>query len=671
MMRLVVLSLCLLSSWCLDTQTSFAQPITLPPHAWVTLSGSSLQSQPIAVSWLRRQENGQLFQSMAPVLPTLGAIVVPVFDESHAHYGTQVKPFAGRNPDVAADEAAINRLLTDARMRHIPVYLSIDALAWQKGALVTGPPLRGVFAAHPNWREIRQQGVEPQAPDAFYASPWNHEVRDSLKALVEEVGHKFPDAAGVVLNLRLSDREILGFSDAARLASIRDLGLDPFDLNLQNRADEENNKDVQTWRTWKRDQLSEFGGELREAYLRGRPGGRVLAWGVADYYERQEFSDLRSAQDWRGWLNSHIVDGVLLEGRWTPRYPDAGTLAALQTALGFEKGLVLPVLQGAALTPDSNFARDWSALQGRANAFDTPVFALHSDADLQQVVRLLSGQTKLELPPTPQVGEPFPDFTLNLPDGKPWEPREVRGHTALALLLNPDATPKMVLPVAPPKVQMVAVSSPPAVPVSPFSCVDSRHELLGRYPSQTRLLLLDSAGFLRRDVVIERDTNLQSLLQSAQEQTLAPQIGRPAPDFSLLDMHDQVRHLSDVHGKNLLLTFFPKCFTGGCSNHLTSLRNKTNEFKAANTEIWAVSIDAPDVQIAFAQSLGLPFPLLPDVGRNLCLLYGATQNTDQLATRMSVLIDKQGIVRWIDTDVHVSTHGADVLVKIKELGLDR
>ncbi|MDQ3812693.1 MAG: hypothetical protein M3347_01930 [Armatimonadota bacterium] len=73
-------------------------------------------------------------------------------------------------------------------------------------------------------------------------------------------------------------------------------------------------------------------------------------------------------------------------------------------------------------------------------------------------------------------------------------------------------------------------------------------------------------------------------------------------------------------------------------------------------------------QIAFAASLGIDFPMIPDTGRNVTVLYNDLR-PDTLAERMSVLIDKDGIVRLIDKSVNVRTHGPDILARMRELGL--
>ena len=151
-------------------------------------------------------------------------------------------------------------------------------------------------------------------------------------------------------------------------------------------------------------------------------------------------------------------------------------------------------------------------------------------------------------------------------------------------------------------------------------------------------------------------------------------IGDLAPDFRADDANGNPWRLSAMRGqKNVLLTFFPKCFTGGCANHLSSLRDHQSEFDRTQTQVLAVSVDPADGekgQRAFAKEWGFTFPLLPDTSRQLGKQFGAVQNDDELAARMSVLIDKQGIVRWVDTDVQVKSHGADVLKKINELGLN-
>ncbi len=147
-------------------------------------------------------------------------------------------------------------------------------------------------------------------------------------------------------------------------------------------------------------------------------------------------------------------------------------------------------------------------------------------------------------------------------------------------------------------------------------------------------------------------------------------IGAAAPAFEGKDSSGKTVSLASFRGQqNVLLTFFPHCFTGGCESHLASLQTVAPALVKANTQIIAVSTDgAPSVE-KFARQLNLSFPTLSDVSRQISLAYGAVQTITEAPSRMSVLIDKTGVVRFIDTDVNVQSHGADMLAKIRELGL--
>ena len=193
----------------------------------------------------------------------------------------------------------------------------------------------------------------------------------------------------------------------------------------------------------------------------------------------------------------------------------------------------------------------------------------------------------------------------------------------------------------------------------------------GISPIQSALAVIDRAGWLRAVHKIENTDQLEKLLANIGDPTPPFQVGLPAPDFLMPDMNGVSRRPLDLKGKKyLLLTFFPKCFTGTCSKQLESLRDTWPQLQENDVEVWGVSVDPAEGekgQRAFADFLKLPFPLLPDTGRNLSILYGAAQSPNQTSSRMSVLIDKQGIVRWIDKQINPTTHGMDVVAKVKEL----
>ncbi|RYX84908.1 redoxin domain-containing protein [bacterium] len=221
--------------------------------------------------------------------------------------------------------------------------------------------------------------------------------------------------------------------------------------------------------------------------------------------------------------------------------------------------------------------------------------------------------------------------------------------------------------------------TPGAIWPAPFQTLRDDSKTLGRAFGAPTFVAIDRAGWVRDVEPLpsqEEDPQafaLRFLLESSSDPTPAFAVGKVAPDFSVRDANGIWRRLSALRGrKNLLLTFFPRCFTGKCKTQLSSLRDSFGGFQLADTEVWAVSVDAAggeQGQKAFAQSLKLPFAMLPDEGRNICYLYGAAQTPTDLAKRQSVLIDKEGVVRFIDRAVAPETHGDDLLTHLKELGM--
>lgn len=289
----------------------------------------------------------------------------------------------------------------------------------------------------------------------------------------------------------------------------------------------------------------------------------------------------------------------------------------------------------------------------------------------------------------PRVGEVAPAFELMDKDGKPVASRDFLGQRAQFWIVNGDdslgkadntvvsaagkAVAQGVAPV------FVASGAGSGAWPAPFQTLHDDSKILSRAFGAPTFVAVDRAGWLRDIEPLPTATNdpqsfaLRFLLERTPDPTPVFALGKPAPDFCLRDANGIWRRLSSLRGrKNLVLTFFPRCFTGKCKTHLSSLRDSFGAFQLADTEVWAVSIDPAQGekgQKAFAQSLHLPFPLLPDEGRNLCFLFNAVQTPTDLAKRQSVLIDKEGIVRFIDCEVAPETHGEDLLSHLKELGM--
>jgi peroxiredoxin Q/BCP len=143
--------------------------------------------------------------------------------------------------------------------------------------------------------------------------------------------------------------------------------------------------------------------------------------------------------------------------------------------------------------------------------------------------------------------------------------------------------------------------------------------------------------------------------------------GTTAPDFSLRDQNDQEVKLSDFRGKkNVILYFYPKDDTPGCTKEACNFRDDLSKFRSLDVEVFGVSADDTASHKAFGQKYQLNFPLLADPGKQVITSYGALGEKGY-AKRMTYLIDKQGIVRRIFPNVKVEGHSEELQRSLKVL----
>ena len=130
----------------------------------------------------------------------------------------------------------------------------------------------------------------------------------------------------------------------------------------------------------------------------------------------------------------------------------------------------------------------------------------------------------------------------------------------------------------------------------------------------------------------------------------SPLVGKPAPTFALpSDRGDTVR-LADYQGKqNVLLAFFPKAFTPGCSKEMQELGKDLSKFKALDTQVLGISYDTPETLGKFAVHCAAEFPFLSDEGGTIAEKYEASGGVlmVKMAKRRAFLIDKTGKVRHV------------------------
>lgn len=152
---------------------------------------------------------------------------------------------------------------------------------------------------------------------------------------------------------------------------------------------------------------------------------------------------------------------------------------------------------------------------------------------------------------------------------------------------------------------------------------------------------------------------------------------QPAPDFSLPDQTGKVHTLKQYRGKWVLLYFYPKDDTPGCTSEACSLRDQWSEFKNVNAVVLGVSADSSDSHQEFADKYQLPFPLLADPEKTVVNAYEAWGEKKLYVTiyqgilRKSYLIDPHGKIAKIYPKVTPKPHAKEVLKDIKKLMKER
>ena len=139
-------------------------------------------------------------------------------------------------------------------------------------------------------------------------------------------------------------------------------------------------------------------------------------------------------------------------------------------------------------------------------------------------------------------------------------------------------------------------------------------------------------------------------------------VGDPAPSFSVKDHTGQIVRLADFDGKQLVLWFYPKADTPGCTLEACGFRDRFSEVEAKGVAVLGVSFDSEDENRAFAEKYHFPFKLLCDADRALGVAYGATEDAKAgFAKRISYLIGEDGRIKKVWGKVDVKTHAGDVL----------
>lgn len=148
--------------------------------------------------------------------------------------------------------------------------------------------------------------------------------------------------------------------------------------------------------------------------------------------------------------------------------------------------------------------------------------------------------------------------------------------------------------------------------------------------------------------------------------------GDVAPDFSLSSSLGKSISLKDYRGKKVILYFYPKDDTPGCTKEACSFRDELNKFEKANAAILGVSADDLDSHQKFIDKYNLTFPLLSDTDTNVSKAYGAYQLKNMYGkkywgiVRTTFIIDEKGKIEKIFPKVKVEGHSEELLALLQK-----
>jgi len=148
-----------------------------------------------------------------------------------------------------------------------------------------------------------------------------------------------------------------------------------------------------------------------------------------------------------------------------------------------------------------------------------------------------------------------------------------------------------------------------------------------------------------------------------------PQAGQPAPGFTLSDQNGKAHALSEYAGRWVVLYFYPKDDTPGCTQEACSFRDDLNALSKMGAQVVGVSVDDTDSHAEFAKKYHLPFPLLADKDGQVAARYGALLNLGLLrfAKRYTFLVDPQGKIAKVYLKVETSRHSKEIIDDLKRL----
>ncbi|SPL72054.1 peroxiredoxin [Acinetobacter stercoris] len=186
-----------------------------------------------------------------------------------------------------------------------------------------------------------------------------------------------------------------------------------------------------------------------------------------------------------------------------------------------------------------------------------------------------------------------------------------------------------------------------------------------KYPPILRIGLLCLSTVFYFNSISYAENSIFSKFDQNQKQW----IGKKSPEFNLQDQNSKTHKLADYKGKWVVLYFYPKDDSPGCTQEANEFKKLYPEFIKNNAVVLGVSLDDVKSHQKFSEKLGLPFPILADNDHKLAEQLGIVRNLGlvKIAKRETFLIDPQGVIVYHYASVDTQTHAGQVLADIQKL----
>jgi mycoredoxin-dependent peroxiredoxin len=148
------------------------------------------------------------------------------------------------------------------------------------------------------------------------------------------------------------------------------------------------------------------------------------------------------------------------------------------------------------------------------------------------------------------------------------------------------------------------------------------------------------------------------------------EVGQKAPEFTLKSQEQKEVSLKDFRGKNVVLAFYPLDFSPVCSKEHACFHDDFSQFKGLNAQVLGISVDSAWAHKAFAEKLGIQYPLLADFHPKgaVAKQFGLYLEDKGITNRATVIIDKEGVVRYVQVyDIPQQRQNQELVEALKRL----